>query len=91
MYVVKSREERKAEIVQWLAIAHQPGAPGLTLRRIAKGLGMKSSNHLMGILWELVDENVLAAEPVEYRPNMTSWLFTVQPHKMPRLDQERVA
>ena len=60
-----TRDERKTMIVSWFAIRIQRGnEQGATMNQIARGLGMKPSSHLSGILWEMFQEKTLDCREV---------------------------
>lgn len=47
------------------------------MRQIARALEMSQSGHLMSILWDMVDEGKLIASPVDWRPGITAWRFSI--------------
>lgn len=95
MYTCYPREERKKQIASVLAIRGMESKPPATMRQIARAIGMSQSGSLMNILWDMVDDGLLIANPVPYRPGWVSWHFRLRSDKrVPVLDavyeQEKV-
>ncbi len=77
MFVSHSRGERKAQILNVLAIGvGDCTKTKLSMRQIARRIGMTPSAHVMSILWDLVDEGRVIASPRNYR-DMVAWDFSL--------------
>lgn len=66
-----SRDERKVQVLQALAIKAQRGEqPRMTMYQIAKRLDLSPSTHLMNILKEMEEQGMLQSFTTTHRPNM---------------------
>lgn len=79
------RSARKEQIEREIADYQRMNKQGLSMRQIAKRIGMSPSSHLMSILWELAEESRLIAKPLDYRPGMTAWNWKLPPDRLSRL------
>jgi len=71
-----SREERKLQIVSYIALRLQRyNHNGMTQYELAKVLKMLPGGHLFGILKELESEGKLEREEFQHRPNMIGWYW----------------
>ena len=77
-----SREHRQKQIMFELALGQMQGRPTHSMRQLARKLDMAPSNHLMGILWAMVDQNLIIAEPAPHQgATRVKWAFSIAPHK----------
>lgn len=77
-----SREVRQQQIMRALTLCRMEGRPGQSMRQLARKVDMAPSNHLMGLLWGLVDLGWIIATPSDYRgPAGVRWAFEIAPHK----------
>lgn len=77
-----SREHRQRQIMHELALGQMQGRPAHSMRQLARKLDMAPSNHLMGILWAMVDQNLIVATPHAHQgATVVRWSFEIAPHK----------
>lgn len=82
MNKVLPREKRKEQIEQVLAIKTLESKGPFSMRQIARAVDMAQSGTFMAILWDMVDDGKLVANPRPYRPNKTAWDFQIPPHRI---------
>ena len=75
MKISYSKSERFQQVEDYLKI-HESG----TMRDIAKAIKITPGGHFMEILWQMVADQRLKADPEEYRPNWTRWTFRLVLH-----------
>lgn len=77
-----SREVRRSQILHALALCRMQGSPILSMRQIARRIDMSPSNHVMSILWDMVDLNLIVATPHAHQgATDVRWSFEIAPHK----------
>lgn len=81
MIVSYPRAERKLQIAKALAVRALEGKGAASMRQIATLVKMSPCGSLMDILWDMVDDGQLVADPVEWRPGWTAWHFRLSPHR----------
>lgn len=79
-----SRDARKGQIEREIAHHQRMEKTGLSMRQIAKRIGMSPSSHLMGILWEMADEKRLISKARDYRDGV-AWDFRVPSSRLEKL------
>lgn len=82
MNKVLPREKRKEQIEQVLAIKTLESKGPFSMRQIARAVDMAQSGTFMAILWDMVDDGKLVANPRPYRPGWTTWEFQLPPHRL---------
>ena len=76
MKISYSKEERFQQIEDYLKV-HESG----TMRQIAKAIKITPGGHLMDLLWQMVDDQILKADSEEYRPKWIRWTFKLVLHE----------
>lgn len=76
------REQRKQQIEDAIAIKTLESKGPQSMRQIARAIDMSPSKHVMSILWDMVDDGRLVANPREHRPGWTAWDFQLPPHRI---------
>lgn len=82
MYVCRSKQEIRKEILDLLALRVVESKPPASMRQIAKALNRHPNGHMIGILWDMADEGLLVAKPRQHRPDVTAWDWQLPAHKI---------
>jgi hypothetical protein len=77
-----SKATRMGQVEQQIAEFQILNKKGLSMRQIARRLGMSASGHLMSILWDMAETHRLVAIPRPYRDGMTAWEFKLPPDRL---------
>ena len=73
---------RMEQIERVIAVHQTMQKQGLTMRQIARQIGMSPSDHLMSILWDLAEADRLLCRYKDYRPNIKSFVWFVTPNRL---------
>ena len=76
------RAIRMEQIEKAIAVDQAMHRRPLSMRQIAHRLNMSASNHLMCMLWDLVDAGRLVADPRPYREGIVAWDFRLVPDRL---------
>jgi hypothetical protein len=82
MYVCRSKQETRKEILDLLALRVVESKPAASMRQIARHLARHPNGHLMDILWGMVEDDLLVANPRQHRPDVVAWDFQIPAHKI---------
>ena len=77
-----SKEYRMDQIEEVMAVHQVMVKGGMSMRMIAKQIGMSPSNHLMNILWTMADDGRIMARKKHYRPNIDSFVWFVSADRL---------
>lgn len=76
------REKRKQQIERALAIKTLESKAPMSMRQIARAVDMAQCGTFMNLLWDMVDDGRLIANPRAHRPNVIAWDFQIAPHRV---------
>jgi hypothetical protein len=85
MYTAYSKQEIRKKILDVLAVRAIESKPSASMRQIARAIGKHPNGNMSNVLWSMVDDGLLVANPRPWRPNKTAWDWQIPAHKLEQL------